>query len=70
MSLAKHEEVAHICDVAGCSSEAERSFNIKQVSKSSLELKDDSIRQVHLCKNHYKKFKKETSNDRSLDQVY
>lgn len=70
MALAKHETATEICDVSGCNNPAERSFNIKQVSKSSLDLKDPSARQIHLCKEHYKEFKKETKTDRSLDQVY
>ena len=70
MALANHDVQAEICGVDGCNKPAERSFNIKQVSKSSLSLKDPSARQIHLCKEHYKEFKKETKTDRSLDQVY
>jgi hypothetical protein len=70
MALAKHDVQPEVCDVAGCSNPAERSFNIKQVSKSSLKLKDEGARQIHLCKEHYREFKKETKTDRSLDQVY
>ena len=70
MALAKHGVEPHECDVKGCSNEAERSFNIKQVSRSNLSLKDPSARQIHLCKEHYREFKKETKTDRSLDQVY
>ncbi len=70
MALAKHETAEKICDVAGCNNPAERSFNIKQVSRSSLSLKSQDLRQVHLCKEHYKEYKKETKNDRELDQVY
>ncbi len=70
MSLAKHGTEPEICDVEGCSNPAERSFNIKQVSKSKLSLKDPDARQIHLCKEHYREFKKETKVDRSLDQVY
>lgn len=59
-----------MCDVEGCDKEAERSINIKQVSKSSLKLKQISGHSVHLCKEHYKQFKKDTKTDRSLDSVY
>ena len=65
-----HVTKEEICDVEGCSNVAERSFNIKQVSRSSLKLKDEGARQIHLCKEHYREFKKETKTDRSLDQVY
>jgi hypothetical protein len=70
MSLAKHETEEKTCDVDGCDKPAERSFNIKQVSQSNLVLKNPEIRQVHLCKEHYKEFKKETKTSRELDQVY
>lgn len=70
MALAKHGAAEEVCDVVGCDKPAERSFNIKQVSKSSLSLKSNDLRQVHLCKEHYKEFKKQTKTDRELDQVY
>ncbi len=70
MSLAKHNTVAAKCDVAGCENDAERSFNIKQVSRSKLTLKSNDLRSVHLCKDHYKQFKKETKTDRELNSIY
>ena len=70
MALAKHESADQVCDVLGCDKTAERSFNIKQVAQSDLKLKSQDLRQVHLCKEHYREFKKETKTSRSLDQVY
>ena len=70
LALAKHNTVEEVRDVLGCDKTAERSFNIKQVSRSSLKLKNPDIRQVHLCKEHYKEFKKETKTDREIDQLY
>jgi hypothetical protein len=70
MALAKHNTVAAKCDVAGCDNDAERSFNIKQVAKSQLTLKSNDLRSVHLCKEHYKEFKKQTKNARELDAIY
>ncbi len=58
-----HVTKEEICDVEGCSNVAERSFNIKKVSHTSLKLKSEDIRNVHLCKEHYKTLKKETKND-------
>ena len=52
-----------ICDVEGCDKVAERSFNIKKVSETSLTLKNPDARSVHLCKEHYKILKKETKDD-------
>lgn len=70
MSLAKHGTAAEKCDVFGCENDAERSFNIKQVAKSDLKLKSQDLRSVHLCKVHYKEFKKQTKTDRELDSIY
>lgn len=70
MALAKHNTAAKTCDVAGCDKEAERSISLKQVSKSDLKLKDPNVRSAHLCKEHYKEFKKETKTSRELDHYY
>jgi ribosomal protein L14E/L6E/L27E len=58
-----HTEKEEICDVAGCDKPSERSLNIKKVSETDLKLKSDSLKQVHLCKEHYKQLKKQTKND-------
>lgn len=70
MALAKHDTSAEVCDVAGCDKPAERSLNRKQVAKTGLKLKDPEVRQVHLCKEHYKAYKKESKTDRELDSYY
>lgn len=70
MALAKHGATEEVCDVAGCDKQAERSINIKQAARSSLQLKSPGLRSVHLCKEHYKEYKKETKQDREIDQYY
>jgi hypothetical protein len=70
MALTSHNKAAKICDAAGCDKEAERSINMKQLSKSSIKLKDSEVRSAHLCKDHYKTYKKETKTSRELDQYY
>lgn len=67
---AGHGAKTEICDVEGCENEAERSLNMKQVARSSLELKNPGARNVHLCKEHYKQYKKETKKDREIDSIY
>jgi len=59
----------HTCDVSGCSKEAERSISLKQVKASKLTLKPECTRSAHLCKDHYRDFKKETKKDRKLEQL-
>lgn len=58
-----------ICDVSGCEAVAERSITIKKVLESNLPLKNENIKKVSLCKNHYKEFKKSTKKDRELDKL-
>ena len=69
-STAGHGQKTEICDCEGCSNEAERSINFKKVQKTSLTLKAGEHRNVHLCKEHYKTFKKETKEERSLNSIY
>jgi len=70
MALTKHDRSAKVCDVVNCGKEAERSISLKQFSQSSLKLKDPEVRSAHLCKEHYKNFKKDTKTSRELDQYY
>ena len=45
------------CNVNGCSEPAERSINIKKVEPTGMDI-EPGCRQVHLCKAHYKEWKK------------
>lgn len=69
-STAGHGQKTEICDCDGCNNEAERSISYKKVQKTSLVLKAGDHRNVHLCKEHYKTFKKETKEERSLNSIY
>lgn len=69
-STAGHGDKASICDVKGCECESERSLNVKQLSKCSLTFKGEINRNAHLCREHYKQYKKETKTARSIDAVY
>ena len=70
MALAKHGSAEETCDVAGFDKPAERSFNNKKVANTTLSQKSIDHRPVHLCKDHYKEFKKQTKTDRELDSYY
>ena len=48
-----------ICDVEGCNNPSMRSLGESKVTESSLVLKSGKRKRVHLCKEHYKKWKKE-----------
>lgn len=69
-STAGHGTKTAICDVKGCENVAERSLNVKQLSKCSLTFKTEIAHNAHLCKEHYKQYKKETKTERSIDAVY
>ena len=64
-----NEDGKRVCDVSGCSAEAERSVSPKKVKDTSLEMKNKDSRTAHLCKEHYKAFKKETKKDRKLENL-
>lgn len=56
------------CEVKGCSSEAARSVSAKKVAKSDLSVEAERGN-IHLCKDHYKQFKKSTKEDRKLERL-
>ena len=58
------------CDVDGCSNESVRSLSRKQVAKSDLKLRAGEHRSAHLCKEHYREYKKQTRSSREIDQIY
>ena len=57
------------CDVEGCKGEAERSISAKKAEASGLTLSDVEGGSVHLCKQHYRDFKKKIKKDRDLERL-
>lgn len=69
MRRSKRQTSFETCDVSGCESESQRSLSRKKVeSGSELKLEGNNKR-VGLCKEHYRKYKKETKEDRKLDSL-
>lgn len=62
-------EKAHKCDVVGCTAEAERSIAGKKAEKAGLELSSDPAKNAHLCRSHYREFKKKSKKDRTLERL-
>lgn len=65
----KHKpEEKEKCQIEGCKNQAERSVSSAKLSKvySGLEGRKGSLR---ICKDHYRKFKKETKEDRELERL-
>ena len=56
------------CNVDGCDNDAVRSLNTKKVEEAGLRVSVSS-KKAALCKEHYKEWKKETKDDRSLDRA-
>jgi hypothetical protein len=57
------------CDIVGCTSTAQRSIPGKKVEKSGLKLSTDPSKNAHLCRDHYREFKKKSKSDRKLERL-
>jgi hypothetical protein len=57
-----------ICAVKGCGKPAERSISGEAARAAKLDV-DEDLRRVHLCKDHYKQYKKASRKDRELDSL-
>ena len=57
-----------VCEVSGCSEEAVRAVSAEKARKAGLSVSKTKGK-VHLCKKHYKEFKKATKKDRELERL-
>jgi len=57
------------CDIEGCTLEGARSIHGKKVEKAGLKLSTDPDKSAHLCREHYREFKKKTKTDRTMDRL-
>lgn len=62
-----------VCEVVGCKKDAERSVPVSKLkgavgNKLPLKVEKGEGR-VHLCKDHYKVYKKATKKERKLDSL-
>jgi hypothetical protein len=59
-----------VCGVQGCGKEARRSLSTRKVKEALPELKlIGEPRRIHLCKDHYRQFRKKTKEERDLDRA-
>ena len=56
-----------VCDVVGCEKKSQRTVAASKASKV-FNLKTKATK-IHLCKEHYKEFKKKTKQDRTLERL-
>jgi len=64
----RKEPEAQSCEVSGCKNESARSISAKKVGESGLKI-DKKSGNVHLCKDHYRDYKKATKKDRELERM-
>ncbi|HQN75921.1 MAG TPA: hypothetical protein PLQ92_04140 [Methanomassiliicoccales archaeon] len=69
MAEARHAtKASRACDVKGCGSEAERSISGDAASEAKLKV-DEGLKRVHLCKDHYREYKKVSRKERELESL-
>jgi len=56
------------CDVVGCERPAEKSIGRNRAEKV-FKLKPGKGSKVHLCKEHYKEWKKKTKKERKVERL-
>ena len=56
------------CNVEGCDQNGARSINTTKVENAGLRVNSTGKKTV-LCKDHYKEWKKESKDDRSLERA-
>ena len=65
----RQKESADKCDAVGCESDSTRSLSRKKVEASVDFSFGGDGKKVALCKEHYRKFKKATKEERTLDSL-
>ncbi len=69
MARKRGEEEVETCSVVGCDRPAHRSLSRKKVESALGVSLRPGGRHVHLCKEHYKEYKKATKKDRELERL-
>ncbi|UCE75513.1 MAG: hypothetical protein JSV56_10055 [Methanomassiliicoccales archaeon] len=59
------------CGVVDCKEQGHKSLSTKKVKQAvpDLKLGSNPGKRIHLCKTHYKEFKKKTKKERELDRL-
>ena len=65
---ALRKEKVKTCDVSGCSEPSVRTVSGEKARSAGLSV-SKSLRKAHLCKKHYKEYKKATKKDRELERL-
>ncbi len=65
---ALRKEKEKTCDVSGCSKPSVRTVSGSKAREAGLSV-PSGLRKAHLCKEHYKQYKKATKKDRELERM-
>jgi len=65
----RRDEGPVICQVSGCKEEAARSISAEKLKKALGTSLKEEARRVHICKTHYRQFRKKTKGDRELERL-
>lgn len=57
-----------MCAVVGCDQSAERSIAKDLAEEAGLKI-EESAKRAHLCKEHYKEYKKKSKTDRKIGML-
>ncbi|UCE39677.1 MAG: hypothetical protein JSW00_15660 [Thermoplasmata archaeon] len=60
-----------VCGISDCKEKGHKSLSTKKVKQAltDLSLRTGEGKRTHLCKKHYKEFKKKTKKERDLDRL-
>ena len=64
----KAKEPEKRCDVTGCNGESKKALPRKKAESAGLAVPGD-VKSVHLCKDHYKAYKKATKEEREIERL-
>lgn len=65
------EDEKEICEIKDCDNEVVRSISTGNLLKSlpKVRVADERKKRTHICKEHYKQFKKATKEERKLQRM-
>ena len=70
MRKSKAESDETHCDITGCKLEVKRSLSFKKVQSALPNMKFGNVgKKVHLCKDHYKEYKRATKDKRKIETL-
>ena len=70
MRRSKANDDTEKCNVLDCTLDVKRSLSFKKVQEALPKLKFENVgKKVHLCREHYKQFKKATKEQRKMETL-